>query len=127
VPNTPLLRNDQGPLTDFNVVFLPKNSTNLTVGANDIGGPTSTLNLLGSQKFANGLTVGGGVLYSRLGLLTSYQSGLLGVEARAYDVRTPTLDAYGKIRPTSFLELFAGERDLTRITRRTVYGLDFKF
>jgi ABC-type transporter Mla subunit MlaD len=126
-PTTPLLTRDRGPLTDFNVVVLPKNSTSLTVGANDIGGPASTLNLLGSQKFANGLTVGGGVLYSRLGLLTSYQTGALGVEGRVYDVRTPTVDAYGKIRPTSFLELFAGERDLARSTRRTVYGLDFKF
>ncbi len=125
--NTALLSQDRGPVTDVNLTLLPRGATSLTVGANDIGGPATTANVLGTQRFNSGLAVGGGVLYSRLGFVTSFTRGALSLEGQAYDVRTPTFDVYGKVRPTSFLELFAGERDATKQTRRPVFGVDFKF
>ncbi|MDQ2871917.1 MAG: hypothetical protein M3R35_02175, partial [Candidatus Eremiobacteraeota bacterium] len=68
-----------------------------------------------------------GVLYSRFGLLGGYNAGRFGAEARAYDVRRPTLDVYGNLNLTRFAKLFLGQRDLTHPERRTVLGLQLQF
>jgi ABC-type transporter Mla subunit MlaD len=119
--NTPLLTNDRGPQTDMNIMFMPHSATNVLTGANDIGAQT-TYNLLG-EKALGGFHVGGGMLYSRLGLLASGQSDHLGFETRFYDPRHPTLDAYGRVILTPHLELFGGQRDMLHTDRRTVFGL----
>jgi hypothetical protein len=76
----------------------------------------------------DGLKFGGGILYSRLGVLGSYTSKQgIGIEGRVYDLRRPTLDAYGNIRVANGASLFAGERDATRDGRRTVFGLQLQF
>jgi MlaD protein len=119
--NTPLLTGDRGPQTDLNVTFLPHSATGLLTGANDIGAQT-TYNVLGETTYG-GFRLGGGVLYSRLGLLASGQSSRLGFETRFYDPRHPALDAYGRVILTPHLELFGGQRDVLHTDRRTVFGL----
>lgn len=119
--NTPLLTNDRGPQTDLNVMLMPHSNTSLVTGANDIGAQT-TYNLLGEKAF-DGVRLGGGVLYSRLGFLASGQADHLGFETRFYDPRHPTLDAYGRLILAPHLELFGGQRDVLHTDRRNVFGL----
>jgi ABC-type transporter Mla subunit MlaD len=124
---SPLLTADRGPETDFNLFVLPRARTGLEVGVNDVGsGGTSTANFLLLNR-GGGLTYGGGLEYSRLGLTTSIAHGLFGAEARAYDLRHPTLDTYLNLFATPKLQVFGGERDLTHVDRRTVFGLQFEF
>ncbi|GAC1402163.1 MAG: hypothetical protein NVSMB64_01520 [Candidatus Velthaea sp.] len=126
---SPLLTKDRGPQTDFNVVALPRGNTSLLTGANDIGSQgTTTYNFTALGSLGKGVRVGGGILYSRLGVLGSLntKSGV-GFEARLYDLRRPTLDAYGNLRVAPGFTLFAGERDTTRAARRTVLGLQLQF
>lgn len=127
VNSSPLLSQDRGPQTDFNVIALPRGSTSLFAGANDIGSGTTSYNFAALGTFGNGVRIGGGVLYSRLGVLGSYTNGRLGVEGRAYDLRRPTFDAYGTVHATKNVELFGGERDAFRSARRTVFGLQLQF
>lgn len=122
---TPLLTIDRGPQTDFNIRLLPKGSTSLFAGVNDAGSGTSTANFMligrrGTWQY------GGGMEYSRLGLTTSFSGPLAGIEFRAYDLRHPTLDAYGNLFLAPKLQLFGGERDVTHADRRTVFGLQFE-
>lgn len=123
-PN-PLLTNDRGPQADFNLVVLPRGSVSAMLGANDIGAKT-TWNLA-ATKNSGALRYGGGVLYSQLGVLGSYNPGALGAETRIYNLRRPTFDIYGNFNLQKWAKLFLGERDATRADRRTVYGLQLNF
>ncbi len=127
---SPLLTRDQGPSTDINVIALPKGSTYLMAGVNDIGGPSGSVNFAAMQRFNPSLSVGGGVLYSRLGLRAVYHPGLtraLGLEARVYDPRRATADAYANFEIIKGLTLFGGERDIFRSGRRTTAGVQVQF
>lgn len=129
--SSPLLTQDRGPQTDINAVLLPHGSTRALIGANDIGSNgTSTFNLAASTALGtSGLRIGAGVLYSRLGFLGEFANPRipLGVEARLYDPRHPTLDGYIKVRAAQGVEIFGGERDATHSGRRTVFGLQLQF
>ncbi|MBV8355286.1 MAG: hypothetical protein JO101_08205 [Candidatus Eremiobacteraeota bacterium] len=104
----------------------PKGRTSLVGGVNDLSG-NQTWNLAGIENLAPGVRIGGGILYSRLGLLGEVGNGVFGVETRAYDLRRPTLDAYIHVRPLRYLDLFAGQRDLTHPERRSAYGVELNF
>jgi len=122
---SPLLSSDRGPQTDFNIRLLPKGATSLFAGVNDAGGATSTANFMLISR-RGPWQYGGGMEYSRLGLTSSFSGPLAGIEFRAYDLRHPTLDAYGNLFLTPKLQLFGGERDTTHSDRRTVFGLQFE-
>nr|MDQ2680209.1 hypothetical protein [Candidatus Eremiobacteraeota bacterium] len=124
--NNPLLGRDRGPQSDFNLLLLPNGNTSFLVGANDLGGRT-TLNFAGIGSFGKRARLGGGVLYSRLGLIGQYDQGAFGLEGRAYDLRRPTFDAYGNFNLNKNFKLFLGERDLSHPERRTVFGLQIQF
>lgn len=123
---TPLLSNDRGPQTDINALVFPHSSTSFLVGANDID-YNGTVNAAITQSLGNNIRVGGGVLYSRLGVLGSYNPGVFGVEGRFYDPRKPTLDLYGNFNLTKSAKLFIGERAINQQQRRTTYGLQFTY
>ena len=125
-PN-PLLTADRGPQADFNMLFLPKANASLLVGANNIGTSTTTWNFAELANLGGGFRVGGGVLYSQLGVLGSYWRDRIGVEGRLYNLRLPTFDAYLNAKVTPLAQLFLGERDITRPDRRTVFGLQLNF
>jgi ABC-type transporter Mla subunit MlaD len=128
---SPLLTKDRGPQTDFNLIALPRGRTSLLTGANDIGSAgTSSYNFAALQSIGPGdaFRVGGGVLYSRLGLLAGYApAGGLGLEARAYDLRHPTIDGYATLHAAPGIAIFGGERDILHSGRRTVFGLQLQF
>src|SRR6202035_4185584 len=122
---------DRGPQTDLNVIALPKGSTSLFAGANDIGARAS-YNFAAMAGVAPGLRVGGGVLYSRLGARAIYSKELsqglsIGLEGRVYDPRHPTTDLYANFGLGSGLTLFGGERDALHSGRRTTFGLQYQF
>ena len=71
--------------------------------------------------------IGGGILYSRLGVMGSITHNIFGFEGRAYDLRHGYVDGYFHIHPTQNIDLFAGERDIVNPQRRTVYGLQYQF
>jgi len=124
----PLLQtSNRGPQSDVNAVLLPNGKTSLLFGANDIGTPQNSWNAAVKANVAPHLAIGGGVLYSNLGVMTEYNPGLLGFEARLYDPAFPTLDAYGNLNLARGLQLFGGERDVTHSGRRTVFGLQLQF
>ena len=128
--SSPLLTNDRGPQTDVNLIVLPQGKTSLFTGGNDIGGPSATLNFAGMARMTPSLSVGGGVLYSRLGVRAVYNPSLsraLGLEARVYDLRRPTTDVYANLMLGSGLTVFGGERDALRNGRRTTFGLQLQF
>lgn len=121
-----LLSSDRGPQADLNAVFLPRGGFSVIAGANDIGGRT-TYNFAGTKNFAPGVRAGGGVLYSQLGALASFDFGPIGAETRVYNLRMPTFDFYGNFNVAQWAKLFLGERDATRPDRRTVFGLQLQF
>ena len=126
-----LLTRDRGPQTDINVIALPKGSTYLFAGANDIGARAS-YNFTAMSRVSQNLRVGGGVLYSRLGARAVYSPELskglgLGLEARVYDLRHPTTDLYANLGLGQGLTLFGGERDALHTGRRTTFGLQYQF
>jgi ABC-type transporter Mla subunit MlaD len=128
---SPLLTRDRGPQTDINLIALPRGSTYLYTGANDIGAKTS-YNFAAMARVAPNLRVGGGVLYSRLGARAVYSPELskglgIGFEGRLYDLRNPTADVYANLGLGSGLTLFGGERDLLHTARRTTFGLQYQF
>ncbi len=100
-----------GPTSDLNFTFLPRGPTNITIGANSLGF-NSTYNVLLNHRIAPGFTVSGGVLYSNLGVKAVYFPGALGIDARLYNSKNPTLDLYGDVRLTRQVQLFYGERNL---------------
>lgn len=123
---SPLLSSDRGPQTDVNAVIFPRGGTSVLVGANDIGF-NSTANFAVLQSMSPQVRIGGGVLYSRLGLLGQYNARLFGLEGRLYDLRRPTLDYYGNLNIARGTQLYIGQRDANHVERRTVYGLQFQF
>jgi ABC-type transporter Mla subunit MlaD len=124
--NSPTITSGRGPISDFNIVALPHASTSFVAGANALGGAT-TYNFAMLNNYGNGLRAGGGVLYSRLGLISQYQPGALGIEGRLYDPQHPTLDMYGNLIAFPNATLFGGERDILHSGRRTVFGLQLDF
>jgi len=122
-----LATSNRGPQTDFNALILPNGKTSFMFGANDIGTPQTSWNVAFRGTLAPHLAVGGGVLYNNLGALVQYNPGLFGVEARLYDPRFPTLDAYGNVNVARGVQLFGGERDILHNGRRTVFGLQLQF
>lgn len=124
---SPLLALDRGPQSDFNVMVLPHGATGAQFGVNDIGSNgTSSANFMLLNR-TKSLTYGGGIEYSRAGVFASVTRKALGLEARAYDLRHPTLDTYFNLFPAPKFQLFAGERDLTHASRRSVLGLQLEF
>jgi len=117
---------DRGPQTDLNAVFLPKSSTSLMVGANDIGYDT-TANLALIRTLGSNVHVGGGILYSQLGFLGAYNAGVFGLDARVYDARRPEIDLYGNLRVWRKLDFFYGERAINHAERRFSYGFSTTF
>lgn len=122
----PLLTADRGPQTDVNAVLLPQSSTSVMFGANDIGYNT-TWNLAALHDVAPGVRLGGGLLYSRLGVLGTVGSNGTGLDVRFYDPRRPTLDLYGEVHITPWAQIFFGERAINQVQRRTDYGLQFHY
>jgi phospholipid/cholesterol/gamma-HCH transport system substrate-binding protein len=123
-PN-PLYTADRGPQSDLNAVILPHNATSLLVGANDIGYNT-TANVALLQSLSPTVRIGGGVLYSQLGFLGAYNSGVFGFDAKIYNPQRPEIDAYGNIHIAKNWELFIGERALNHAERRFTYGFQTK-
>jgi ABC-type transporter Mla subunit MlaD len=124
---SPLLTSDRGPQSDFNLFVLPHARTGLEAGVNDVGSAgTSTANAILINR-SGGLAYGGGIEYSRLGLNAAIARGVFGFETRAYDLRHPTVDSYVNLLAFPKLQIFGGERDLTHVDRRTVFGLQFEF
>ena len=126
IGSSPLLGSDRGPQTDFNLLLLPKGSTSFMLGANDLAAKT-TYNFAALSTFGNGIRAGGGILYSRFGVIGQFNRDRFGVEGRLYDPRRPTLDAYLNLNVNPSAMLFFGQRDLTRAERRTTFGLQLNF
>jgi ABC-type transporter Mla subunit MlaD len=117
-----------GIQSDFNLQVLPNGKYSLLAGANDVGTPQTSANFVLEEKIGQNFRVGGGMLYSNLGGLVQYRPpGVLGIEARVYDLRFPTLDAYGTVNVTHAIQLFGGERDITHGGRRSAFGLQLQF
>ncbi|HXW76865.1 MAG TPA: hypothetical protein VEJ20_05580, partial [Candidatus Eremiobacteraceae bacterium] len=102
-----------GPASDLNVDLLPGARAHVTVGANDLGYST-TYDLLLDESASPEFQLGGGVLYSKLGVAALFRpfGGPVGVDARLYDPKHPTLDLYGDLRLSQRLQLFYGERSI---------------
>ncbi len=124
-PN-PLFTSNQGPESDLNLLVLPRGKTSLLVGANNIGHGT-TANAALIESLSPNFRVGGGVLYSQVGLLGQYNSRLFGLEARLINPQWPQLDLYGNINVAKGLQLFIGERALNQPARRFTYGFQTQF
>ncbi|MGH7716504.1 MAG: MlaD family protein, partial [Vulcanimicrobiaceae bacterium] len=125
-PGNALLTTDKGPQSDFNVVVLPHGQSQLYAGINDLS-RNQTWNLAMRQQVAPGVLLGGGILYSRLGVLGMISNKVFGFEGMAYDPRYGYVDAYLRLHATDNIDVFAGERDLLHPERRTVYGLQYRF
>jgi ABC-type transporter Mla subunit MlaD len=116
-----------GPTSDLNLTFLPRSPTSVTVGANSLGFG-STYNVLINRRLAPGFTLSGGVLYSNLGVKAVYLPGPVGIDARLYNSKNPTLDLYGDVRLAHQLEVFYGERNLFGPNTKTpTFGLQANF
>ena len=127
--SSPLLTRDRGPQTDVNAILLPKGPTYLYTGANDIGSGRTSYNFAAMATVKPGFQIGGGVLYSRLGVRARYQPDAkgFGLDGRLYDLRHPTADGYLNLGLGNGLTLFGGERDITHSGRRTVFGLQLQY
>jgi len=124
-PYNALLSNDRGPQSDFNVVVLPHSESQVYAGVNDLSG-SQTWNLALRQHVAPGVLLGGGILYSRLGVMGLISNKVFGFEGLAYDPRYGYVDGYLRLHATGNIDLFAGERDILHSERRTVYGLQYR-
>jgi hypothetical protein len=111
-------------MSDFNLSILPNAGTSLFTGVNDVGGSSSGNFML--IKRGGGLRYGGGILYSQFGGLASIGGRAFGLEARLYNLRYPTADAYLNLFATPNLQIFGGERDLNHNGRRAIFGLQFE-
>ncbi len=122
----PVLTTSQGPLGDINLVVLPHSTTSVMFGANAIGNNTTWNAVL--EKNAGSFHIGGGVLYSQVGVLGQYAPlHGLGFEARVYDLTYPMIDLYGNLHLAPGTELFFGQRDITHASRRNTFGLQYQF
>jgi len=124
--NNSLLTGDRGPQADINAIILPRGSLSLMAGANDIGGRV-TYNLIPIKAFTPNIHIGGGVLYSQIGALATFDAGPIGLETRVYNLRRPSFDFYGNFNVARWGKLFLGQRDAGRPDRRTVFGLQLQF
>jgi hypothetical protein len=124
---SPLLTSDQGPQSDVNLILLPNGKTALYTGANDIGTNSTTWNLAAMERLGTNARFGAGIIYSQLGILGNVHNSQVGLDARLYDPRHPTLDTYANLYLTPRLQLFGGERDIFYPDRRTVFGLQGQF
>ncbi|MDQ6780502.1 MAG: MlaD family protein [Candidatus Eremiobacteraeota bacterium] len=116
-----------GANSDLNVVLLPRLSSHLSVGANDLG-YKATYNFLVHKVASPRLEYSGGVLYSFLGGKLVYRpTNIFGVDARLYDPRHPKLDLYGDLRLTQRLELFYGERSLLGTSKTPAFGFQINY
>ena len=129
--SSPLLTRDRGPQTDVNVIALPRGPTYLYAGANDIGGPASSTQLRrhgDGQARPAGRRRGALLPARRARRVRARATGKgFSLEARVYDLRRPTTDAYANFSLGNGLTLFGGERDLLRDGRRTTFGLQYQF
>ncbi|HEY7993258.1 MAG TPA: MlaD family protein [Candidatus Eremiobacteraceae bacterium] len=118
-----------GPASDMNLVLLPGAKTHLTVGANDLGYSTTYNFLL--DRNSKDLQLGAGVEYSKLGIAALFRpfGSPIGIDARIYDPKHPTLDLYGDLRLSERLQLFYGERYLWNNTQTKTpsFGLEIKY
>ncbi|MBV9233902.1 MAG: MCE family protein [Candidatus Eremiobacteraeota bacterium] len=122
----PVLTSSQGPLGDLNAVILPHGRTSVVFGANAIGTNT-TYNALLEQRNGD-FRIGGGVLYSQLGVLAQYAPlHGLGAETRIYGLNYPMIDLYGNLHIAPGTQLFFGQRDITHASRRTTFGFQYQF
>ncbi|MGB6516898.1 MAG: MlaD family protein [Candidatus Cybelea sp.] len=122
----PVLTSSQGPLGDLNLVLLPHANTSVMFGANAIGTNTTWNAVL--EKNQGDFHLGGGVLYSQIGVLGQYAPLRgLGFEARVYDLTYPLVDVYGNLHVSPSGELFFGERDILHASRRTTFGFQYQF
>lgn len=118
-----------GPNSDLNIVVLPRSDTHFTFGANDLG-YASSYNFLIGKNVTPAFQVSGGVLYSKLGLAALFRpfGGPVGVDARLYDPKHPTLDLYGDLRLTQRLQLFYGDRSVWGTSAKTPsFGLQINY
>jgi len=123
----PVLTKSQGPLGDINLVVLPHSSTSFVVGANSIGNNT-TWNAVIVKGSEHGFRIGGGVLYSQIGMLAQMNALKgFGLETRIYDLTYPMIDLYGNLRFGNNAELFFGQRDMTHASRRNTFGFQYTF
>ena len=123
----PVMTKSQGPLGDINLIVLPHSSTSFMVGANSIGNNT-TWNAVLLKGSDSGFRIGGGVLYSQIGMLAQLNALKgFGVETRIYDLTYPMIDLYGNIRLGSSAEVFFGQRDVTHASRRNTFGFQYQF
>ena len=120
-----LLGSGRGPQSDFNVVVLPHGNQQLYAGVNDLSA-NQTWNLAMREQVAPGVLLGGGILYSRLGVMGQISKGVFGFEGLAYDPRYGYVDGYLRLHATSNLDVVAGERDIFHDSRRTTYGLQYR-
>ena len=125
--NNRLLTADRGPQADVNAILLPRGSLSVMTGANDIGSGRTTYNLAAIKTVTPNIRIGGGVLYSQIGALATFDAGLVGLETRVYNLRRPSFDFYGNFKVAQWGKLFLGQRDAGRPDRRTVFGLQLQF
>ncbi|MDH2910608.1 MAG: MlaD family protein [Candidatus Eremiobacteraeota bacterium] len=122
---SPLLGPSRGPSSSLALRFLPNSPTQFLLGANDLGSGTTTIDLAAVRRVGPGIYFGGGILYSRLGILGRYSRGSLGLSTKLYDVARPMLDLSTKFRVAPGVKFFVGERDVLHAQRRNVYGVEF--
>ncbi len=123
----PTLPGNKGPWGDLNVTVLPNYSTSLMFGASSIGNNT-TYNAALLERVGTNAHIGGGVLYSQLGLTGDVGlKGPIGLQGFIYDLRYPSLDLYGNIRLMPGTSVFFGQRDILHATRRNTYGIQHTF
>ncbi|MGH7661383.1 MAG: MlaD family protein [Vulcanimicrobiaceae bacterium] len=124
--DTAVLNSDRGPQSDFNVVLNPHGDSQLYTGVNDLSG-NQTWNFAMRERVSPNVLLGGGILYSRLGVMGIVSKGVFGLEGLAYDPRYGYIDAYLRLHAMHNLDLFAGERDILHDSRRTTYGMQYRF
>ncbi|MDH2910484.1 MAG: MlaD family protein [Candidatus Eremiobacteraeota bacterium] len=122
---SPLLGPSRGPSSSLALRFFPSAPTQFLLGANSLGSGTTTFDLAAVRRVGHGLYFGGGILYSRLGVLGRYSRGGLGFSTKLYDVARPMLDLSTKLRVAPGIKVFVGERDILHAQRRNVYGVEF--
>ena len=116
-----------GPISDVNLTVLPRSPTSATFGVNGLGS-TTTYNVLVNRSPSRQFEFSGGVLYSQLGVKAIYFPGPVGVDARLYNSKNPTLDLYGDVKIARQLLLFYGERNVFGpATQTPTFGLEAKF
>ncbi|HUY11786.1 MAG TPA: hypothetical protein VMV73_05950, partial [Candidatus Dormibacteraeota bacterium] len=122
---SPLLTGSRGPASSIGVTVLPHAKTQLFLGANDLGSGASSVDVVAVRRFARGVYVGGGIIYSRVGVLARVERGTLGFSSKLYDAARPMLDFSSNVRIAPGVKFFFGERDILHAQRRNVYGIEF--